>query len=74
MIPAASGMFPGSVEITLCDLKIHVTPAQASALGRVLMKDGPEISLALFQAASDADAFSPTAAALRVRKACEVGR
>lgn len=74
MTPAASGMFPGSVEVAICDLKIHLTPAQASALGRTLMKDGEAIAMALFQAASDADAFSLTAAAFRIKKACEVGR
>lgn len=74
MSPAASGQYPGAVEITIAGTRLHLTPDQASAIGREIMRSGPEIALALFQAAVDAEAFRPAATALRLRKACEVVR
>ena len=78
MTPTASGMFPGSVEVAICDIRTFLTPGDASELACILLRANrpryEAMAIALFQAASDADSFSPTAAALRIRKACEVGR
>jgi hypothetical protein len=68
---AASGQYPGAVEVALGELRRLYTPAEASALARAIALDPDRFVLDLFQAAADAEGFNPTQTAIRIRASCE---
>ena len=68
---AASGQYPGAVEVALGELRRLYTPQEACALARAILLDPERVATDLFQAASDASGFSPDQVAIRIRASCE---